>query len=94
MADASGAFVNRGDFGITFFHGDFADNCVTLQVRPVDTTFAEAVTYRFTWDGADYKGNPTIKMEPGKYYVLHPDAVTELEGLFALEFAEWTCGME
>ena len=63
-------------------------------VTAVDTTAAEAVTFRFTWDGADYKGNPTYKMEPGKYYVLHPDAVTELEGLFALEFAEWSCGME
>lgn len=94
MTDASAAFVRRGDFGITFFSGDFTDNCVTVQVRPVDTTAAEAVTFRFTWDGADYKGNPTYKMEPGKYYVLHPDAVTELEGLFALEFAEWSCGME
>lgn len=94
LTDASAAFVKRGDFGITFFSGDFTDNCVTVQVRPVDTTAAEAVTFRFTWDGADYKGNPTYKMEPGKYYVLHPDAVTELEGLFALEFAEWSCGME
>ena len=94
MADASSAFVNRGDFGISFFSGEFADNCITVQVRPVDTTAGAAVTYRFSWDGADYKGNPTYKMEPGKYYVLHPDTVTELEGLFALEFAEWTCGME
>ena len=94
MTDASSAFVNRGDFGITFYQGEFADNCITVQVRPVDTVASEAVTYRFTWDGADYKGQPTFKMEPGKYYVLHPDAVTELDGLFSLEFAEWTCGME
>ena len=94
MTDASSAFVNRGDFGITFYHGEFADNCITVQVRPVDPAASEAVTYRFTWDGADYKGQPTYKMEPGKYYVLHPDAVTELDGLFSLEFAEWSCGME
>ncbi len=79
---------------VTSASGAFEGNCVTVQVRPVDTTFAEAVTYRFSWDGADYKGNPTYKMEPGKYYVLHPDAVTELDGLFNLQFAEWTCGME
>ena len=89
-----GKVLKRGDFGISFFSGEFADNCITIQVRPVDTTAGEAVTYRFTWDGADWKGNPTYKMEPGKYYVLHPDVVTELEGLFALEFAEWSCGME
>lgn len=94
LTDASSSFVKRGDFGISFFSGEFADNCITVQVRPVDTTAGAAVTYRFTWDGADYKGNPTYKMEPGKYYVLHPDAVTELEGLFSLEFAEWSCGME
>lgn len=94
MADAASAFVQRGDFGITFFSGDFADNCITLQVRPVNTVSGEAVTYRFSWDGADYKGNPTYKMEPGKYYVLHPDSVSEIDGLFALEFGQWSCGME
>ena len=68
--------------------------CVVSCSKQADTPARQEVTYRFTWDGADYKGNPTYKMEPGKYYVLHPDAVTELEGLFALEFAEWSCGME
>ena len=67
---------------------------VCFQVTP--KTGANKVTEFFLCADEIATGSATYaKLEGGKYYVLHPNPVTELSGVsFSLNIPAWECGLD
>ena len=85
-------------YGIFFLNGSLwgsDDDILMLQVRPQSTyTDGKVTTYYFSNRKTEYNGNTVYPLNPGHYYVLHPDALTEIDGTFVLGFPDWVCDLD
>lgn len=87
-------FISSGDNLIIFINGEFTSTGVArFRVLPADATKKTTVFY-LSNQVANVGQNETVHIDYGKYYVLHPEAVTEVGSLFNLVIPEWTCGNE
>lgn len=87
-------FVTSGDNLIIFINGEFtSDGVARIRLIPADS-YRKETTFFLSNQVESVGKNPTIHVDYGKYYVLHPDAVTEVGSLFNLVIPEWECGNE
>lgn len=88
--------LNLSDnYAVFFVNGYFSGgDRVYLQVTP--KTGANKVTeFIFCADQVNTGGSTYAHLEGGKYYVLHPNPVTELSGIsFSLNIPAWECGLD
>lgn len=88
-------FVFSDNYGLFFINGSFSGTSqVWFRVTP--KTGAQKVT-EFMLSAQEQSSGSAIfgLLESGKYYVLHPDAITELSGVsFSLDIPTWECGLE
>jgi len=99
----SGSYIDMGEsdfvfsdhYGLFFINGSFSGTeKVHLKVIPKTGAQKETVFY-FAAENNNEPANIYGKLEGGLYYILHPEAVTELGGIsFTLGVPSWTCGME
>lgn len=88
-------FTFSDNYGVFFINGNFkGGERVYLQVTP--KTGANKVTeFIFCADQVNTGGSTYAHLESCKYYVLHPNPVTELSGVsFSLDIPSWECGLE
>ena len=88
-------FTYSDNYGVFFINGTIeGQNKVCFQVTP--KTGANKVTEFFLCAVEVSTGSATYaKLEGGKYYVLHPNPVTELSGVsFSLDIPSWECGLD
>ena len=88
-------FVFSDDYGIFFINGNFS-NTDQVWIRVTPKTGAQKVT-EFMLCATEQSSGSAIfgKLESGKYFVLHPDAITELSGVsFSLSIPSWECSMD
>ena len=88
-------FTYSDNYGVFFINGTIeGQNKVCFQVTP--KTGANKVTEFFLCAVEVATGSATYaKLEGGKYYVLHPNPVTELSGVsFTMDVPAWECGLE
>ena len=101
--DQSGYYVTVGNSGLTFsdnyavffVNGNFrGGERVYIQVTP--KTGANKVTeFIFCADQVGTGGSTYAHLEMGKYYVLHPNPVTELSGIsFSMSIPAWECALD
>lgn len=87
-------FITVGDNMIIFINGEFTDTGVLkIRLMPADST-RKVTTLLLSNKVTTVGQDKTIHIDYGKYYVLHPDAVTEVGSLFNLNIPEWECGNE
>lgn len=87
-------FTMSGDNMIIFVNGEFTDTGVLkLCLIPADNT--RKTTYIFLSNKVESVGEiSTVHIDYGRYYVIHPEAITEVGSLFNLDIPEWDCGNE
>jgi len=88
-------FVFSDNYGLVFINGSFSGTeKVHLKVVPKTGAMKETVFY-FAAENNNEPANVYAKLEGGRYYVLHPDAVTELSGVsFTIDVPGWECGFD
>ena len=88
-------FVLSDHYGLCFINGSFSGTeKVHIKVIPKTGANKETVFY-FAAENNNEPANIYAPLEGGKYFVLHPDAVTELSGItFSLDVPTWECAME
>lgn len=87
-------FVTDGDNLIIFVNGEFTETGVLrLRLIPADASW-KITTFYLSNQVANVGQNATTHVDYGKYYVLHPEAITEVGSLFNLNIPEWECGNE
>lgn len=87
-------FITVGDHLIIFINGAFSDTGV-LRLKLIPANSYNKTTFLCLSNKVETIGTTaTTHIEHGKYYVLHPDAVTEVGSLFNLSIQEWECGNE
>ena len=88
-------FVFSDNYGLFFINGNFSGTSqVWFRVTP--KTGAQKVT-EFMLSAQEQGSGSAIfgLLESGKYYVLHPDAITELSGVsFSLNIPSWECALD
>jgi len=99
----SGSYIDMSDddfvlsehYGLFFINGSFSGTeKVHIKVIPKTGANKETVFY-FAAENDNEPANIYAPLEGGKYFVLHPDAVTELSGItFSLGVPTWECAME
>ena len=87
-------FTTVGDNLIIFINGEFtSDGVVRLRLVPANDSYKS--TNVFLSNQVTTLGqNEVTHVDHGKYYVLHPEAVTEVGSLFNLSIPDWACGNE
>lgn len=87
--------VLSDNYGLFFVNGYFeGDRRVYLKIVP-KTGANKETEFIFCPDEIGTGGATYGKLEFSKYYVLHPNPVTELSGIsFSLSIPEWQCGMD
>lgn len=88
-------FTFSDNYAVFFVNGNFqGQDKVCFQVTP--KTGANKVTEFFLCADEIATGSATYaKLEGGKYYVLHPNPVTELSGVsFSMIVPSWECGLD
>lgn len=88
-------FTFSDNYGLFFVNGNFeGQNRVCFQITP--KTGANKVTeFIFCADEISTGGATYAKLEGGKYYVLHPNPVTEIGGVsFSMDIPQWECGLD
>ena len=100
--DQSGSYVTipnsnlvlSDNYGAFFINGYF-DGAPSVSVKVIPKTGAHKETeFMFANDEIATGSATYVKLESGKYYVLHPSGITELTGSFSLSIPSWTCGLE
>ena len=88
-------FVMSDHYGLIFINGSFSGTeKVHLKVVPKTGAMKETIFY-FAVENNNEPANVYGKLEGGKYFVLHPDAVTEIGGVsFSLNIPTWECANE
>lgn len=88
-------FVMSDHYGLIFIDGTFeGTEKVHLKVVPKTGANKETIFY-FAYENLNEPANVYGKLESGKYYVLHPDAVTEIDGVsFSLSIPAWECALD
>lgn len=87
-------FVASGDALLIFVNGEFtSDGVARIRLTP-SSEYGKETTFFLSNQVASVGKNPTTHIDYGKYYVLHPDAVTEVGSLFNVNIPEWECGNE
>lgn len=95
MEVLSNGIGNLSTFGPFFVNGYFeGQNRVCFQITP--KTGANKVTeFIFCAEQVGTGGATYAKLEGGKYYVLHPNPVTEIGGVsFSMDIPQWECGLD
>ena len=93
MTDSDFTFSDH--YAVFFINGYFeGQNKVEFQVIP--KTGANKETYfTFCADEVGTGSATYAHLQGGKYYVLHPNPITELSGVsFSLNIPTWECGLE
>ena len=92
---SSSDFVMSDHYGLLFINGTFSGTeKVHLKVVPKTGANKETIFY-FAAENNNEPANVYGKLEGGKYFVLHPDAVTEIGGVsFSLNIPAWECANE
>lgn len=88
-------FTFSDNYAVFFVNGYFeGQDRVRFQVTP--KTGANKVTeFVLCADQVNTGGSIYAKLEGGKYYLLHPNPVTELSGVsFSMNIPAWECGLE
>lgn len=82
-------------YGLFFINGYFNNTTAAyLKVIPTDGP-KEETTFRFSTEYANEESVISVNLASGKYYILHPNAVTEIDGIsFHLDTPDWECGLE
>ena len=88
-------FVMSDHYGLIFIDGTFSGTeKVHLKVVPKTGANKETIFY-FAYENNNEPANVYGKLESGKYFVLHPDAVTEIGGVsFSLNIPAWECALD
>jgi len=88
-------FVFSQHYGLIFINGSFTGtDKVHLKVIPKTGAQKETVFY-FAYENNNEPANVYGKLEGGKYFVLHPSAVTEIGGVtFSLSVPAWECALD
>jgi len=88
-------FVLSDHYGLIFINGSFkGTEKVHLKVIPKTGAMKETIFY-FAYENNNEPSNIFGQLDGGKYYVLHPNPVTELSGVsFSLDVPEWECGLD
>jgi len=88
-------FVLSSHYGLIFINGVFqGTDKVHLKVIPKTGAMKETIFY-FAYENNNEPANIYGKLEGGKYYVIHPNAVEELDGIsFSLGVPSWECGFD
>ena len=99
----SGSYIDMGEsdfvfsdhYGLFFINGSFSGTeKVHLKVIPKTGAQKETIFY-FAAEDTNEPANIYGKLEGGKFYVRHPNPVTELSGVsFSLNIPTWECGMD
>ena len=99
----SGSYIDMGEsdfvfsdhYGLFFINGSFSGTeKVHLKVIPKTGAQKETIFY-FAAEDTNEPANIYGKLEGGKFYVLHPNPVTELSGVsFSLNIPTWECGLD
>ena len=88
--------VASGNYCVFFLEADpdvEGNNVFDMLIIPSDSS-KKSTTFYFSYTPRNYNGNPVTVLENGKYYVLHPEGVTEVSGNFNVSIPEWTCGLD
>lgn len=99
----SGSYITMTDsdfnysdnYGLFFVNGYIeGQNKVCFQITP--KTGANKVTeFILCAEQVNTGGATYAKLEGGKYYVLHPNPVTEISGVsFSMDIPQWECGLD
>lgn len=87
-------FVTVSDALLIFINGEFTSTGV-VRIRLIPADSSKKTTILYLSNQVETVGqNATTHIDYGKYYVVHPDAVTEVGSLFSLNIPEWECGNE
>ena len=91
----SSDFAMSDNYGLIFINGSFSGTeKVHLKVIPKSGANKETIFY-FAVENNNEPANVYGKLEGGKYFILHPDAVTEIGGVsFSLCIPAWECANE
>lgn len=87
--------VKSEHYGLFFINGYFTGtDKVYIKLIP-KTGGSKETTFYFSYEDVSEPAYTYGKLEGGKYFVLHPDPVTELSGVsFYLDIPEWSCANE
>ena len=93
MTDSDYTFSEH--YGVFFINGYFEGNG-RVEFKVVPKSGANKETYfTFCADPVSTGSATYAKLEMGKYYVLHPNPVTELSGVsFSLSIPTWDCSLD
>ena len=88
--------LNLSDNNAVFFVNGYFSGGDRVYLQVTHKTGANKVTEFFLCADEIATGSATYaKLEGGKYYVLHPNPVTELSGIsFSLNIPAWECGLD
>ena len=82
-------------YGLFFINGYFNNPTIAyFKLIPSDGPMEET-TFCFSTEYTNDGSSIYSSLASGKYYILHPNAVTEIEGVsFYLDVPDWECGLE
>ena len=88
-------FTTSEHYAVFFVNGIFSGTeKVGFKVIP-KTGANKETEFMFAADQISTGAATYVKLEMGKYYVLHPNPVTEISGVsFSLDIPTWECGLE
>ena len=82
-------------YGLFFINGYFSGTTAAyFKLIPNDGPMEETI-FCFSAEYVNDSSSIHCNLASGKYYILHPSAVTELDGIsFNLGIPDWECGLE
>jgi hypothetical protein len=88
-------FVYSDHYGVFFINGYFSGaDRVEIMVMP-KTGANKETEFILCADSVNTGGSTYAQLEMGKYYVLHPNPITELSGVsFSMDIPNWECGLD
>ena len=86
-------FVFSDNYGVVFINGSF-NGTEKVQFKLIPKSGAnKETTFMFSYETQSSGSAVFGKLDFGKYYVIHPDAITELSGVsFSLNIPAWESG--
>ena len=94
IAVSNSDLVLSDNYGLFFVNGYFEGQTqVAVKVVPKTGAYKET-EFIFAYDEVGTGSATYVKLDSGKYYVLHPSGVTEISGSFTMSIPSWTCGLD